>query len=247
MTVEGILNTSSLVHPRNSNGILPSSRPYSTQLHMRTQTTTSWSKLSLVSRTYQQFPNSGFFTLVRVEDRLRRCNGMTLSQRNRGRTSRRRNKRGRCGLEQWLSTAMLISHRQIWELIQGEMEYVADLEVIDQLFVDGLRIAEKGIVIERTRLETFLDEAFHNYRSLLEVHSRLLENLQNRQLEQHPHFGMISDLLLDATLNWQDAYMEYVTHYPIAKAKVQEEEVRNPKFAAFLKVCSGSDEVRYLA
>lgn len=116
------------------------------------------------------------------------------------------------------------------------MEYVADLETIDTLFVEGLRVAEKGIVIERTRLEIFLDDAFHNYRSLLDVHQDLLEKMQARQLEQHPRFGMISDLLLDAALNWQDAYMEYVTHYPIAKAKVAEEEVRNPKFAAFLKV-----------
>ncbi|OCF37676.1 hypothetical protein I316_00803 [Kwoniella heveanensis BCC8398] len=125
---------------------------------------------------------------------------------------------------------------QIWELIQGEMEYVADLETIETLFVNGLRLAEPA-VIDRNRLDVFLDEAFHNYRSLLEVHSRLLENLQFRQLEQHPHFGMISDLIFDAALNWQEAYMEYVTHYPIAKAKVQEEEGRNPKFAAFLQRC----------
>jgi hypothetical protein len=116
------------------------------------------------------------------------------------------------------------------------MEYLADLETIDNLFVEGLRVADKGIIIERTRLEIFLDDAFHNYRSLIEVHSLLLERLQSRQLEQHPRFGMISDLLLDAALNWQEAYMEYVTHYPIARAKVQEEEARNPKFAAFLKV-----------
>ena len=122
------------------------------------------------------------------------------------------------------------------------MEYVADLETVDTLFVGGLRIAEKGIIIERTRLEIFLDDAFHNYRSLLEVHQNLLENLHFRQLEQHPRFGMISDLLLDAALNWQDAYMEYVTHYPIAKAKVQEEEVKNPKFAAFLKVSCAQQE-----
>ncbi|WVR06073.1 hypothetical protein IAU60_003101 [Kwoniella sp. DSM 27419] len=125
---------------------------------------------------------------------------------------------------------------QIWELIQGEMEYVADLETMDNLFVNGLRLADPA-VIDRNRLDVFLDEVFHNYRSLLDVHSRLLENLQFRQLEQHPHFGMISDLIFDAALNWQEAYMEYVTHYPIAKAKVQEEEHRNPKFAKFLQQC----------
>ena len=116
------------------------------------------------------------------------------------------------------------------------MEYVADLEVIENLYVNGLRIAERGVIIERNRLEIFLDDAFHNFRSLLDVHQNLLSALQARQIEQFPSFGMISDLILDAALNWQEAYMEYVTHYPIAKAKVQEEEAKNPKFAAFLQV-----------
>jgi hypothetical protein len=115
------------------------------------------------------------------------------------------------------------------------MEYVADLETIENLFVNGLREADVPI-IERSRLEIFLDDAFHNYRSLLEVHSRLLDGLQARQLEQHPNFGMISDLVLHAALNWQEAYMEYITHYPITKYKVEEEQARNPRFAAFLEV-----------
>lgn len=115
------------------------------------------------------------------------------------------------------------------------MEYVADLETMESLFVDGLRQADV-LIIDRSRLEIFLDDAFHNYRSLLEVHSDLLEKLHDRQTKQHPHFGTVSDLLLDAALNWQDAYMEYVTHYPISKAKVQEEQQRNPRFAAFLEV-----------
>lgn len=125
---------------------------------------------------------------------------------------------------------------QIWELIQGEMEYVADLETIDELFVTGLQEAEIPI-IERSRLDQFLDHAFHNYRSLLQVHQDLLEKLQARQLEQHPSVGAIADLVFDAALNWQDAYMEYVTHYPIAKAKVQEEQIKNPRFAQFLEQC----------
>ena len=115
------------------------------------------------------------------------------------------------------------------------MEYVADLETMETLFVNGLREDDTEI-IKRPHLEIFLDDAFRNYRNLLEVHSSLLESLQARQLEQHPHFGMISDLVLDAALNWQDAYMEYVPHYPLAKLKVEEERNSNPSFADFLKV-----------
>ncbi len=115
------------------------------------------------------------------------------------------------------------------------MEYVADLETIETLFVSGIRDDDKHI-IPGPRREIFVDEVFHNYRSLLDVHTQLLENLQARQLEQHPNFGMISDLLLDAALNWRDAYMEYVTHYPVAKARVQEEQTHNKPLQDFLTV-----------
>jgi hypothetical protein len=124
----------------------------------------------------------------------------------------------------------------MWELISGEMEYVTDLELLEDLFIAGLREADVAI-IERSRLEIAIDDMFHNFRSLIDVHSLLLERLQARQVEQHPQIGTISDLVFDAALNWQEAYMEYVTHYPIAKAKVQEESLKNPRFAAFLESC----------
>ncbi|GMK54133.1 hypothetical protein CspeluHIS016_0107190 [Cutaneotrichosporon spelunceum] len=121
----------------------------------------------------------------------------------------------------------------IWELISTEMQYVGDLDAIDTLFVTPLRESDKAI-IERSRLEVFIDDVFHNYRSLLDVHERLLADLHQRQLEQHPQFGIVSDLMLNAVLLWHEAYIEYLPHYPIAKAKVDEEQARNPAFAAFL-------------
>ena len=135
-----------------------------------------------------------------------------------------------------IQEALVADSRHIWELIQGEMEYVADLEAIETVFVTPLREAEQPI-IDRSRLDIFIDDAFHNYRSLYEVHSRLLEGFQERQIEQHPKFGMISDLILNAALNWHEAYMEYMPHYPIAKAKIDEEKMRNPAFARFLAEC----------
>lgn len=64
----------------------------------------------------------------------------------------------------------------------------------------------------------------------------MLEKLQDRQLKQHPNIGMISDLIYDAALNWRGAYIEYGTHYPIAKYKIEQEQEKNPRFAAFLEV-----------
>lgn len=130
----------------------------------------------------------------------------------------------------------------IWELIQGEMEYVADLEAIDEIFITPLREADRPI-IDRSRLEVFIHDVFHNYRSILGQHERLLSQLHERQLEQHPNFGKVSDLIYDAALNWNEAYMEYMPNFPIAKAKVDDEKRRNPAFAAFLDVSTSTNEL----
>jgi len=98
-----------------------------------------------------------------------------------------------------------------------------------------LRSADEPIV-DRLRLEIFLDDVFHNYRSLLEIHTDLLEKLHARQEEQHPRVGSVSDLIYDAALRWQDAIIEYGSHYPKAKYAWEHERRTNPKFAAFLDV-----------
>jgi hypothetical protein len=136
------------------------------------------------------------------------------------------------------------------------MTYVADLRVIEtvcmgfpagneclrlypytkpQVYIDGLRSADEPIV-DRLRLEIFLDDVFHNYRSLLEIHTDLLEKLHARQEEQHPRVGSVSDLIYDAALRWQDAIIEYGSHYPKAKYAWEHERRTNSKFAAFLDV-----------
>lgn len=95
-------------------------------------------------------------------------------------------------------------------------------------------------IIDRSRLEIFLDDVFHNYRSLLDIHTDLLEKLHARQEEQHPRVGPIGDLIYDAALRWQDAIIEYGTHYPKAKYAWEEEKMNNPRFAAYLEVSSTS-------
>lgn len=41
--------------------------------------------------------------------------------------------------------------------------------------------------------------------------------------------------IFDAALNWQDAYMEYTAHYPIAEYRV-EEAMSMPEFRAVVEV-----------
>lgn len=104
------------------------------------------------------------------------------------------------------------------------------------MFIDGLREADDPI-IDRSRLEVFLDEIFHNYRSLLDIHSGLLASLHARQEEQHPKVGAIGDLIYDAALRWQEAIIEYGSHFPKAKYALNEEKRNNPRFVQFLDRC----------
>jgi hypothetical protein len=131
------------------------------------------------------------------------------------------------------------------------MEYVSDLEVIDKMFVRPLREADDPI-IKREELETFIDHAFHNYQSLIDIHTSLLEDLQARQLQQHPQFGMISDIMLNGALQWDGAYMEYMPNYPICKATIRNEMAVNSRFRKFMEeqlrdpICRRQDVDHYI-
>lgn len=125
----------------------------------------------------------------------------------------------------------------IWELIDGEMDYVADLEAMETVFINPLREAEQPI-IDRSRLDIFIHDVFHNYRNLLDVHRQLARDLQELQVQQHPQLGVIAEPILNAALNWHEAYMEYVPNEPIALAKVDEEKANNPAFRHFIEAVS---------
>lgn len=91
-------------------------------------------------------------------------------------------------------------------------------------------------IIERDRLETFIAEVFHNSAELAIHHARLLEHFHRIQREQHPNIHSITAPLMDAALNFRDAYMEYIPNYPIGVYRIDEEMIRNRKFKDFLDV-----------
>ncbi|KAH8833200.1 CNH domain-containing protein [Flagelloscypha sp. PMI_526] len=125
---------------------------------------------------------------------------------------------------------------QIFELIQGEMAYVADLQSIEGMYVEPLRNADSPI-IDPKLLEPFIHDVFHNYRDLLHHHSRLLDKLQQIQRDEYPFIHSITAPIMDAVLNFRDAYLEYVPNYPIAAYKIDEEMRNNPMFDAFVNQC----------
>ncbi|KAL5513096.1 TUS1 [Sanghuangporus vaninii] len=120
----------------------------------------------------------------------------------------------------------------IFEFIQGEMMYVKDLEAIGTMYVQPLKNAEPPI-IPHERLSTFLQDAFHNYAELYHIHRHLLSSLHEIQRDEHPIIRSINAPVLDAALNFRDAYMAYIPNNPIAHYRIDEEMQNNPVFKAF--------------
>ncbi|KAJ6477474.1 CNH domain-containing protein [Mycena vulgaris] len=123
----------------------------------------------------------------------------------------------------------------IFELIKGEMSYVKDLENIDVMYIRPLRNADPPIV-PTDRLDQFIKDVFHNYAHLHAHHRSLVEKLHEIQREQHPRIRSITEPVLDAALNFREAYLDYIPNYPIAAYRIDDEMANNQAFKAFVEI-----------
>ena len=103
------------------------------------------------------------------------------------------------------------------------------------MFVRPLRNADPPI-IPHDRLEQFLADVFHNFKELHAHHRRLVDRLHQIQRDEHPKIRSITSVMMDAALNFREAYMEYIPNYPIASYRIDEEIANNPDFKAFVTV-----------
>lgn len=103
------------------------------------------------------------------------------------------------------------------------------------MYVRPLREADPPI-IPPERLDQFILDVFHNFAELHAHHRRLLDRLQEIQREEHPLIRSITAPVLDAALNFREAYLEYIPNYPIAAYRIGEEMENSPAFKAFVEV-----------
>lgn len=104
-----------------------------------------------------------------------------------------------------------------------------------QMYVQPLREMDPPIV-SRERLAQFIHDVYHNFDELHVHHRKMLNTLHEIQREEHPCIRTITAAIYDAVLNFREAYMEYIPHYPIAAYRIDDEMANNPAFADFVEV-----------
>ncbi|KAG6872317.1 hypothetical protein C0995_010920 [Termitomyces sp. Mi166 len=125
----------------------------------------------------------------------------------------------------------------IFEFVKGEMLYVKDLENISVMYVRPLKNSDPPI-IPKERLDRFINDVFHNFGELRKYHRQLVNTLHQIQRDEHPKIRSITAPVLNALLDFREAYLDYIPNYPIAEYRIEEEAERNPRFREFTENCA---------
>ncbi|KAF8975101.1 RHO1 GDP-GTP exchange protein 2 [Entomortierella lignicola] len=131
----------------------------------------------------------------------------------------------------------------IFEVINTEHNYIRDLELMDEIFINPLRAGD--IVEDAEKREALIADIFLNFREILALNKKMLEDLRQRQQKQ-PLVESIGDILLAHIAGFEPAYLRYVPRTALSEFTYKREEEQNPKFAQFLKDCTRHPEARRL-
>ncbi|RDX57314.1 hypothetical protein OH76DRAFT_1476727 [Lentinus brumalis] len=129
----------------------------------------------------------------------------------------------------------------LFEIIKSEKDYVADLELVKEVFIDPLM---NTLAVPSSRVKNFIREVFFNFDEILQHHQKMLTALFARQREQHPWVMTVADIILDNCLEFLAGYEEYIKHYPIAEMRHRSEMRRNTKYQYLVQQCSLDPRVR---
>jgi hypothetical protein len=109
--------------------------------------------------------------------------------------------------------------------------------MLETAFHEPLMAADPPVVYP-TRLVEFSNQVFANLDELRSHSARLIAAFQVRQREQSPVVDAIGDILLDAALEWGQAYIDYTDAQVLGEHLVNEEKTQNSAFSTFLAVSS---------
>ncbi|KAF9648739.1 hypothetical protein BDM02DRAFT_3155589 [Thelephora ganbajun] len=131
----------------------------------------------------------------------------------------------------------------LFEVFKSEKDYVTDLELVQEVFIDGLLNANPP-VIDPEHLRPFISEVFGNIEAISSHHHRMLAALFSRQREQHPLVQSVTDVVLDTSLLFRSDYETYIKSYPLAEARHRSELKKNSKYGEWLQQCYQDPQIR---
>ncbi|PKI84592.1 Rho guanine nucleotide exchange factor [Malassezia vespertilionis] len=137
-----------------------------------------------------------------------------------------------------IPTAQVSRQNAMHEFIQKETSFLHDLELLEK-FATQLRelCATPMAPLSIHTLDAFLADVFGNYSALTNHISAFIDRLHERQREEYPMVDTISDILVDAALEWGSVYTTYVQHYPCALHRLKREIAANPRMSKFVDSC----------
>ncbi|KAF8547962.1 hypothetical protein OG21DRAFT_1423939 [Imleria badia] len=134
----------------------------------------------------------------------------------------------------------------LFEVFMSERNYVADLKLIKEVvFVEPLTTSvSQSILGDANRQQNFISTVFWNLDQICRRHEHMLEDLFERQREQHPLVQSVADIILEATFQFQEDYESYIKHYPLAEQRHRTELKYNKRYQEFMQECSQDPRVR---
>ncbi|PCH42416.1 hypothetical protein WOLCODRAFT_25360 [Wolfiporia cocos MD-104 SS10] len=129
----------------------------------------------------------------------------------------------------------------IFEIIKSERDYVNDLQLVKDVFIDPLI---NTAPVREKNLRGFVSEVFNNLDRIREHHRRMLGSLFARQRDQHPLIQSVADIILEASLLFVSEYEIYIKNYPFAEARHRTELKNNAKYQYFIEQCMHDPRIR---
>ncbi|KAL4063545.1 hypothetical protein V8B97DRAFT_1991199 [Scleroderma yunnanense] len=123
----------------------------------------------------------------------------------------------------------------LFEVFKSERDYLYDLKLIREVFIERLRSAAPPVISPGERLQKFLSEVFWNLDEIIAHHERLLAALFDRQREQHPLVQSVSDVILNSFFLFKADYESYIEHYPLAEERHRTELNFNKDYQDFVQ------------
>ncbi|KAA1112660.1 guanine nucleotide exchange factor 10-like protein [Puccinia graminis f. sp. tritici] len=125
----------------------------------------------------------------------------------------------------------IVRQSAIHEIITGEAEYLEDLKIYQNVFIEPLQDQLSPAIFQPIELERFLDQVVSTLGDIRKFSRSFLKRLRQRQQAQQPFVESIGDIILPAVLEWGPAYITYAADHPLGELEIERQIDQNLLFA----------------